>query len=841
MKYKRQKSIFYSTTSLCVAIGMLGFVHAQDLSIESERLKLSWTLTEEGYQLDTFALKSSEGLKQIAQPIGEYRFRYTDSIGKANANVHDHFDFPDSSYVYITGRWKNGVTPVALDREGEEWRFFPSDAVQQEADRVTFTRSFPMLDITSTWSFGMEDKNDLIIDVIVKASKEGHYAFKSPMIAKVSERELEWGTIPGYVHANTISDDFVRAYAYGHGITSMPVVVRERGAGTLVAMVTDTSGLTLAVSANPGLGRDPWNHNAISNSEWNLGMSLALDSNYVSPILTYPMLGSKNSYLRKGDSLKFKFIISLSESGWFPAFRHVVYDHYRLKEQLDLRKAQKSITDRLFSMNSYVVNDSLSLWRVERYNDRLIGAQEYHGGVLGADKDAMKNSDYGAMWMLASLMQDSVLLEHRLPYARNFKLEQQDVTDPFFKGAVKGQYYLWKSKRFVEEWGDYVEPVALTYYTMLDIGNMLLFEPQDRELEDRLRLGAERLLDWQLPDGSWQVAYDRDSKNPLFLDLKDYRATFYGLLVAYRILKDERYLEAAKRGADWFNENGVKNGYLLGVCGDTRFVPDFATAQSAQAFLDLYDITGLEDYKQAAIELARIYTLSIITHPIPSEQEKLVNGAVRQDWQIAQAGLNFEHGGLLGSSNGEGPILLASHAGLFARITHLTGDSLFVDLARAAVWGRDAFVDSVTSVASYYWRTMDRGPGPYPHHAWWQVGWIVDYLVSEAELRSNGEVRFPGGFVTPKVGPHKPYGFEDGVVFGKRVKLFMPKGTVRIANPNIDWIGAKDAVSGEVYLILLNNSRKTVHTDVELLANHTLKKISIEAEGLHVLNIGLQK
>ena len=92
----------------------------------------------------------------------------------------------------------------------------------------------------------------------------------------------------------------------------------------------------------------------------------------------------------------------------------------------------------------------------------------------------------------------------------------------------------------------------------------------------------------------------------------------------------------------------------------------------------------------------------------------------------------------------------------------MTGDSLFLDMARAAAVGRDAFVDMKTGVASYYWDTMNAGAGPYPHHAWWQVGWISDYLMAEAELRSSGRIGFPKGFITPKVGPAQDIRFRPG-------------------------------------------------------------------------------
>ena len=244
------------------------------------------------------------------------------------------------------------------------------------------------------------------------------------------------------------------------------------------------------------------------------------------------------------------------------------------------------------AMHRYVIEDSTSLWRTEQFEGYEIGAQAYLGGVLGFYKDAMKNSDYGAMWMLTTIAHDSVLRRTRLPYARNFKLTQQQQTPGFFQGAAVGQYYLSKRAQFTEEWGLYVEPIGLTYYIMLDLGNILLFRPDDDTLRENLRLGAEKLLDWQHADGHWEVAYDRASHAPRFTRLQDLRPTFYGLLVAYRILGDERYLDAARRGADWFVENATERGHFLGVCGDLRFVPDFATGQSVQALLDLFRPNG---------------------------------------------------------------------------------------------------------------------------------------------------------------------------------------------------------------------------------------------------------
>ncbi|MDR0901160.1 MAG: glycerophosphoryl diester phosphodiesterase, partial [Opitutaceae bacterium] len=404
-------------------------------------------------------------------------------------------------------------------------------------------------------------------------------------------------------------------------------------------------------------------------------------------------------------------------------------------------------------------------------------------------------------------------VKDRLPYARNFKLVQQQAGPGFFQGAALGQYYLAKDRRFTEEWGDYVEPIAITYYMMLDLGNILLFEPGDNELRERLRLGAGRLLEWQRADGSWAVAYDHATQKQLFTELPDLRPTFYGLIVAHRILGGEKYLAAARRGADWIIENAVKPARFVGVCGDARFAPDFATVQTSQALLDLFDLTGDARYRDAAIETARQYVTEVYTHPGATRKTKQAGGAAREDWEINQTGLAFEHGGVLGSANGGGPILLASYAGLFIRMSRLTGEPFFRDLARAGVLARDAFVEPRTQVASYYWSAMNAGAGSFPHHAWWQLGWITDYLVSEIQLRSGGGISFPRGFVAPKVGPHACYGFAPGEVYGAPANLAW--ADIDTGAPEVDYIAALSVDGKHAHVILLNNSPRALATRVK--------------------------
>jgi hypothetical protein len=787
----------------------------QPVQLQNDQLTIKWSGGDEA-KISEIIVQTDSNQSSRVTPSGEYTLLYSqgkpDSIPTIFKTVTG-ISFPEPIFKYQIDHWKRSTSPVTLNTAGEAFHFYPAVDRASESE-IYFSKELPVASITASWKLDPVYTSDIVVTQRLIAKQDGYYSLATPSLTTIPIEEVAWATVPGYFQGSQLQDNFVLAYAYGQGIPNLPVVYPERCASTLSPIVTSKNGITVSVSPAPGVARDPWESDHKTHEEWKLGLSHMNRKGAISPTLYYPVLGEPLSKLKAGDTLQYEFRFSVTKGDWYKNLKHTINDSYHFDEQLALRENKESLINRIHAMRHYLTDSKTSLWNIESFEGKKIGGQSYLGGVVGSSGDAMKNSDYGAMWMLANATDDPILKKQVLPYALNFKLVQQQTEPGFFRGAAIGQYYLAKRKKFVEEWGEFVEPVSLTYYTMLDDGNILLFEPDNKELQQRLRLGAELLLQWQKPDGSWEVAYDRHTEQPIFTDIKDLRPTFYGLLVAHRIFKEQRYLDAARKGADWLIEKGVKQGHFIGVCGDARYAPDFATAQIAQALLDLYEVTGDTKYKDAALEAARFYTTSIYTHPVASEKIKTVKNVERKDWEITQSGLSFEHGGIMGSAQRHGPIQLASHAGLFVRIYHLTDDSLFLAMARSAAIGRDAFVDQATHVASYYWNAMSNGAGPYPHHAWWQIGWITDYLLAEAELRSNGEIDFPRGFVTPKVGPHQSYGFAPGKIYTDPANLIIRDGLVVSDNPNIETLTALSVDHKSLFIIMMNDIGRKVTTTV---------------------------
>jgi hypothetical protein len=69
-------------------------------------------------------------------------------------------------------------------------------------------------------------------------------------------------------------------------------------------------------------------------------------------------------------------------------------------------------------------------------------------------------------------------------------------------------------------------------------------------------------------------------------------------------------------------------------------------------------------------------------------------------------------------------------------------------------------------------------------------------------MRSAGQISFPAGFITPKVGPHRSYGFAPGQVFGEEAELAW--GGVEADHPAVDTLVARSTKSRRVFVVLLN-------------------------------------
>jgi hypothetical protein len=811
-------------------------VARETIFLSNDTIELQWEKTDAGWvfkqmitHLDGKAFPAGRNGKACQTILFSENYPDETPVDTFTSNQGKHYI--EEKFAY----WKSNIKPVMLNSCGERETVHSFRLLSRQP--LTFAADTKSGIIITQWKIA---GNEIFINQVFEAKKSGYYSISTPDIFNSPEEEIQWATIPGCLNAGQVSDDFPRAYTYGHYIPRIPVVYQDKCVTTPVAILSNRQ-ITVGIIPEPEYPRKPHDSRQNTHNQWCVGYSMMNLQGKVSPTLYHPVLGQEKSYMEAGEKRSFDYRYIVSNQTWFEVFKQTIYGVYGFK-QTRIMQNKQSLTERVLQICRYLTDTKTSRFRLVESEGVTIGAQDYMGGVIGSDSDAVKNSDYGAMGMLRNLTRDSVLTHQVLPYARNFKIKQEYLDDSPHKGAIKGQYYLWKSESWVEEWGPHIEPMGVAYYALSDLGNILLFNSEDKEAETNFRMAADYLLKEQKADGSWNVGVDKYTGEVIYPDIEDLRPTFYGLLIAWQLLKEDKYLDAAVKGAVWLIEHAVNTGRFIGVCGDARFVPDFATAQSAQALLEMYKATGKEKYKEAAIRTATFYATYIYT--FPNGQTEMQTQGIQQlpGWGFTQSGLNFEHSGPIGSAHANGPILLASFSGLFVRMFALTGDSLFIDMARAAANGRDGFVDTETHVASYYWNSFNQGPGRYPHHAWWQAGWIMDYLVAEAEMRSRGKIAFPRGFITPKVGPHQSLGFAPGKIEGKEAGLILSGNLVKVDNPLCEYLTAVSETT--LYVIALNSSNQTITASVRVDGKDTVygkrwkkdsEKIKLESYGIKIM------
>lgn len=596
--------------------------------------------------------------------------------------------FIERNFIYPRRAWLDNVTDVSLLTAGTRTKLSAYRIVSREPLILTTENRWA----TVYLRFTMQGDALAVTQTLV-ARQDGCFSLSTPCLPIADKRKGFKAVIPGYVHATRVNPDFVSAYVYEHGLPERPVLYQDKCATTPVSIL-QTAGLTLGVAPEKAYPRSPMSvgRTRITNGMWLRGHESGGNA-HAATLLSG--VGHVQIPAPQGTVTALRLPHSPVAPGWYDVYKRVVYGMYGFDNMRKTRNAL-SLSSRLGKIYRYMRAEMPHLFRQVDFEGTPISAQDYRGGVHGADNDAMKNADYGAMWMMVRLANDTAMAHNLLPFVRNFKLKQQFV-DGQYAGAPQGQYFLWKSKRWVEEWGEHIEPIAITYYSIIDVANMLLFEPADSALSKSLRTSADLLLSMQRPDGSWPLGLKLTDGTPILPDLQDLRPTFYGMYVAYKMLGDEKYLRAAVRGTDWFIGHAVRRNAFVGVCGDTRFAPDFATGMSVQALLDMYELTENKRYREAALATARYFTTYIYTHPADTKLMKDKSGSLFNPLRYTQAGLACEHIGVIGSANPQGPILLSSFAGMFVRLYRQTGDMLFLDMARAAANGRDSFIDPLSA------------------------------------------------------------------------------------------------------------------------------------------------
>ena len=327
-------------------------------------------------------------------------------------------------------------------------------------------------------------------------------------------------------------------------------------------------------------------------------------------------------------------------------------------------------------------------------------------------------------------------------------------------------------------------------------------------------------------------------------------------LARYELTGDKKDLDQACQLADQYIKSQIVHAPAKDLGPEPffyiSFVPDW------EGLLPLYEATGHKDYLDAAAFGTRQLMTGIWTQPVipagdftihpggvykgdgprpwwkgperfrlgyPLKEGAIVEKSVPA-WSVSNIGLGFEQPITFDASGAARQIYEEQWAPHFLRLYRYTGDGAFLTYARDAVVGRWGNYPGYYATGLTDMPQDPRYPftGPdvtdiYYHHIPAHLAWTIDYLVTEAEVLSDGKISFPSV-------RQQGYAYFDSRIFGHApgkvyddpsAWLYLKRGLVSTDNVQVNCITAHG--DGGFHVILTNQSQQPQSVKVALSAS----------------------
>jgi hypothetical protein len=339
-----------------------------------------------------------------------------------------------------------------------------------------------------------------------------------------------------------------------------------------------------------------------------------------------------------------------------------------------------------------------------------------------------------------------------------------------------------------------------------------------------------------------------DKPRELNLRMVSEGASWQNSLALFRLTGERSYLQKAVAGANAYITKRLEAAQVdfsdVHISTGGQFWTDFAPKWVD--LFELYEETKDERYLQAALQGAKLFSTYVWMQPCVPEEDVLINKGGKVGmyyvsrihnpqpmrapeqwvpaWRVSQVGLMPEASATYAHNPS---VFLAHHAPYMLRLGYLSHDSFFHDLARSAVVGRYANFPGYDSNGEYTtlyqrpdyplrpWRELTYNNVFY-NHVWPLIAVDMDFLVSDAYVRSLGQIEFPSRYAQGYAYlQSKVYGDRPGTFYGdKNVRLWLPRKMLRTDTIQANYVAGYG--NGNFYLALLNQSRKPLNVNVKL-------------------------
>ncbi|MDR3456236.1 MAG: GDSL-type esterase/lipase family protein [Verrucomicrobiae bacterium] len=560
---------------------------------------------------------------------------------------------------------------------------------------------------------------------------------------------------------------------------SMSILSLEHMCSLVTTMLTVNSN-TFGLVADPEFL--PFRLPTLNNSR--CGVLLRNEAGQAQPMFFAPVLGEADSKLSTKSAYTATFRIIVRQGDIYDSFRYLARHLYGVG---DMRQNEScSLNTTIQNMIEFALDDNLSGWNADLHGcdystdvkNTVKVVSALHPMSVAMITDRQEIFDQRAMPMVEYLIS-------REKYLFTTATNETDQGASAKMGGPTGEVFEWSSLFHFSEGRSWV-----------------------------LR----------------QSAFQRfNSPRALNLNVVSGDSRWVDNLALYRLTGEGFYLIYAKALADAYISNCITTPQT-NFPEHAEFWVDF-TPRWMQ-LLELYQDAGDERYLLAAETGAEEYSRFCAMSPaVPSNKVQIQMSIYRTNtvtvpaWRVSQVGLTPE---AANTYMDNAAIFLTHYAPFYLRLARLRGDEFFSDIAHNAVVGRYANYPgysinhefSTAYADSDYPTTLPvrnkRYNLFYFNHIWPHIALLFDYLITDAEVRSRGQICFPARYA-------QGYAYLQSRVYGDRpgsfcgdtnVWLYMPRGAVKSDSTQINYISARG--NDKFYFALMNQSPNKVVTTASI-------------------------
>ncbi|WP_343702759.1 hypothetical protein [Chitinophaga sp.] len=537
----------------------------------------------------------------------------------------------------------------------------------------------------------------------------------------------------------------------------------------------------------------------LPNSQF--GIALVNERGQVQPQLYAPIPGGYGSQMKQGDVFDFSLQLVTEPQDITHTYQHIAEKIFGFRNYR--RNDIASLNTVLDNMTAYAMTDYA--WFI----DSLKGFA-YSTDVPGAVKNVSSLNPLE----LALVRDDSVMFEKRAYPLAEFMLSREK----FLFSLDSLQKIQSPSRKLKGPVAPLSELAAL--YNVFGRTNRFYLQMMEREYRgNRVRN----------------------------LDVKEKGNNWINAMHLYKATGDTAYLAAARKMANEYLARRVhqpQTAFNDPFAGSFFFWPAFTNRWIELS--QLYEITGDTAYLNAAVQGARQYTMFTWMAPAIPDSMVTVNKGGKAPmywylrskghaqmyypeekapaWRLSETGLTPESSG---TSTGHRGIFMTNFAPWMLRIGYYAKDTFLLNVAKAAVIGR------YRNFPGYHInteRTTAYEKADFPLHAHKEqsvnsfhynhilpmASMLIDYLVTDAVVRSRGQISFPAEYMEGYAYlQNYMYGSRPGTMYGvKDVQLWMPARLLATGSAELNYIAARKG--NRLLLAFTNQSAAPVTSTVTL-------------------------